>query len=129
LKTLAKEDRRIYFEEPLPADQVISKIQEYDAVAVPSRCLETGPLVVLEAFAASVPVLGAKLGGIAELVQHEVNGLLAEPDSVQSWITMIKRCVEDKSLLQHLRSGIHPPRNAKKVAAEMLELYRPVIIE
>ena len=42
----------------------------FDLLAVPSQWMETGPIVVLEAHAVGTPVLGANLGGIAELVHH-----------------------------------------------------------
>ena len=40
----------------------------FDMLAVPSQWQETGPLVVFEAQALGVPVLGSDLGGIAELI-------------------------------------------------------------
>jgi len=54
-------DSRIAFKGPLPVNQVINRLREYDFLAIPSRWLETGPMVALEAFAAGVPVLGSKL--------------------------------------------------------------------
>ena len=40
---------------------------------------ETFGNVVLEAFASGLPVIGAKKGGSADLIQHQKNGLLAKP--------------------------------------------------
>jgi glycosyltransferase involved in cell wall biosynthesis len=74
LMHLAAGDARITFHDAIASDQVISQMQRYDLLAVPSQCLETGPLVVMEAFAAGIPVLGSKLGGIAELVTDGVDG-------------------------------------------------------
>ena len=123
LRDLAGDDPRIEFRPPVPASQVIPLLRAYDVLAVPSRWLETGPLVVLEAFAAGVPVLGARLGGIAEWVEDEENGLLVEPDSVESWRQALERLVRDRTLLERLRAGIRPPRTMSEVAKEMLTLY------
>jgi glycosyltransferase involved in cell wall biosynthesis len=109
-----------------PAD-VVARLAEYDAVVVPSQGLETGPLVVYEAFGAAVPVVGSNLGGIAELVEHEKNGLLVEASSRQAWTGAIRRLVEDRMLLPKLRQGIGPARTMREVAADMRPVYERAI--
>lgn len=49
------------------------------AVVVASRVYENQPMVVLEAYGAGVPVVGGDLGGVPELVQHGVAGLVYAP--------------------------------------------------
>src|SRR5262249_32824919 len=85
LRELAGDDARIRVLEQVSSTEVPSRLAAYDVVAVPSRWLETGPLVVLEAFAAGVPVLGSRLGGLLELVNDGVDGLLIDTDCVQAW--------------------------------------------
>jgi glycosyltransferase involved in cell wall biosynthesis len=85
--------------------------------------METGPLVVLEAFAAGVPVIGSRLGGIAELVDHGIDGLLVETESVPAWTDVLAQLLQDADLLPRLRAGIRPPRRMSTVADEMLALY------
>ena len=58
-------------------------LSRIDVLAVPSQWLETGPLVVLEAFAAGTPVIGSDLGGIRELVSDGRDGLLVPHDDVR----------------------------------------------
>lgn len=123
LRAFAEDDTRILFKAPIPTETVIPVLKEYDVVAVPSRWLETGPLVVLEAFAAGVPVLGSNLGGIAELVEHEINGLLVEPDSAEAWGQALQRCSDDGAVLERLRAGIPAPRRMETVAQETVILY------
>lgn len=114
----------IRFLPPIANVQVIPTLREYDALVVPSQVLETGPLVVLEAFAAGIPVIGSNLGGIAELVQHEVNGLLVEPaSSISAWQNTLQRLIDDAALITHLREAIKPPRTMAIVADEMRQLY------
>ena len=57
LERAADGDLRIVLRPALPADAVGEAMRGCDLVVVPSRWLETGPLVVLEAFAAGTPVL------------------------------------------------------------------------
>jgi len=116
-------DSRISFLPPLPQEDVVARLAEYDALAVPSQWMETAPLVVFDAFAASIPVIGADRGGIAELVEHERNGLLVEPSSVAAWAAAIDKLARDRELLRRLRAGVRPPRTMAAVAREMHNLY------
>ena len=124
LQRLAAQDKRITFLSPVPHEQVISLLREYHVLTVPSRWLETGPLVVLELFAAGTPVIGSELGGIADLVRHESNGLLVEAESVRAWAEALRRCAKDRGLLARLRKGIDSPRSMMDVARDMAQLYR-----
>ncbi len=126
LRALAGDDSRIEFRPPVPPEGVVELLSTYDLVAVPSRVLETGPLVVLEAFAAGTPVLGSRLGGIAELVADGVNGILVEVDSLEGWREAIRRFVEDRTQIETLRRGIRAPRSMSEVAHEMLLVYQSV---
>jgi glycosyltransferase involved in cell wall biosynthesis len=121
--TAAPVDSRIGYRAPLRRDELLSSLQRYDLVAVPSQWMETGPMVVMEAFAAGVPVIGSRLGGIAELVDHDVNGLLIEPRSVQAWASAIAMLSEDRTILRRLRQGIRSQRTMRDAAREIEAIY------
>lgn len=127
MRKLAAEDPRITYHSPVPRERVIPLLSRYDLLAVPSRCVETGPQVVLEAFAAGIPVMGSNLGGIAELVENGVNGLLIGPDDIPAWIRQLRSLLEEPGLLKRLREGVRPPRKMREVAQEMIELYRNLL--
>jgi len=127
LLAMLRADSRIRIFPAVAPTDVVARLAEYDAVVVPSQGLETGPLVVYEAFGAAVPVIGSNLGGIAELVQHEENGLLVEASSRPAWAGAIRRLVEDRALLPKLRQGIGPVRTMREVAFEMQPVYERAI--
>jgi glycosyltransferase involved in cell wall biosynthesis len=127
LSNLASGDARIAFREPVPSGEVVALLRQYDLLAVPSQWLETGPLVVLEAFAAGTPVIGSNLGGIAELVEHGVNGILVDAASPGLWADALRRVTENNGLIAALRSGIRAPRTMKVTAAELMAVYRQVL--
>jgi glycosyltransferase involved in cell wall biosynthesis len=73
----------------------------FDVLVVPSLWPENSPLVIHEAFMASVPVVAARIGGIPELVTDGVNGLLYDPpspdalaDALRALILMPERLAE-----------------------------------
>ncbi|AFY34229.1 glycosyltransferase [Calothrix sp. PCC 7507] len=127
LQTLAANNSRITFKPPVPAQKAIATLAEYDLLAVPSQWLETGPMVVLEAFAAGVPILGSNLGGLAELVQSEVNGILVEPTSITAWSQALQHLYQNRDLLLRLRSNIQLPPRLETVATQMLLIYRAIL--
>lgn len=124
LRTQSANDPRIRLLAPVPPGTVCETMQGYDIIAVPSRWLETGPLVVLEAFAAGVPVLGAKLGGIAELVHDGADGILVTPADTAAWASAIRRLAGEPEHVAKLRAGIRPPRTMADAAADMAAIYR-----
>jgi glycosyltransferase involved in cell wall biosynthesis len=119
-------DPRVRFLPPMAASEVVERLRAYDALLVPSQWLETGPLVVYEAFAAGVPVIGSNLGGIAELVKDGENGILVEPHSVSAWTGAITRLVENPDLPVRLKSGRRPVRTMEHAAADMQTVYEKV---
>jgi glycosyltransferase involved in cell wall biosynthesis len=127
LRRSASGDTRVRFLAPLPAEDVVPRLREYDFLAVPSQCVETGPLVVLEASAAGIPVIGSNLGGISELVEHEQNGLLVDAADTTAWIRALERICCEPALACRLRAGVRLPRAMSVVADEMIALYHKAI--
>ncbi|MFQ3678897.1 MAG: glycosyltransferase [Pseudanabaenaceae cyanobacterium] len=128
LRALAAHDSRIAFRAPVPPEQVGPTLARYDLLAVPSQWLETGPLVVYEAFAAGVPVVGSGLGGIAELVTPEQDGVLVShyADPV-AWARVLTALALDRDRRERLRAGVRSPRTMKDVAIEMVALYESLL--
>ncbi len=60
------------------------------AVVVPSEWYENNPLAVIEAFALGKPVIGARIGGIPELVRHQDTGLLFTSGDAQDLAAQIE---------------------------------------
>ena len=121
---LSAGDPRIHWESPMPPTDVVERLSVYDVVAVPSQGLETGPLVVLEAFAAGVPVLGSAIGGIADKVNDGVDGFLVRPfDSETEWASALEALATDRELVARVTAGVRPPRAIADVADEMRAVY------
>ena len=105
---------------------VASIYAQFDVLAVPSLWLENSPLVIHEAFMAGLPVVGARIGGIADLVQHEVNGLLYPAESSAALAEALGMLSRDRARLRRL--GAHRSRviTMDEHAAEWEQLYAAV---
>lgn len=60
-------------------------------VVVPSRCYDTFPNVALEAMVYARPIIGSRIGGIPEIVEDGVTGLLFEPGNTEELASKIRR--------------------------------------
>jgi len=72
-------------------------IRRLDALVLPSLFGEGMPMVVLEALAAAVPVIATSVEGTPEVVRDGVEGLLAEPRSVESLVGKIETLTADRT--------------------------------
>jgi glycogen(starch) synthase len=76
-------------------DAVEALYAEIDCLVVPSEWQDPAPLVVNEARARGIPVIGARIGGIPELVAPECEPLLFPPGDVGALTDRLRRVVAD----------------------------------
>ncbi|MBV8553058.1 MAG: glycosyltransferase [Acidobacteriaceae bacterium] len=126
LRQLAGKSPRIRLLPPLAPAEIVQALKNYHMLAVPSELLETGPLVVYEAFAAGLPVLGSDLGGIAELVKDGHSGILVRHNAMSEWVRTIKVLAENPSVVAGLAANVPKPRTMAQVAAEMADVYASI---
>lgn len=79
LKRLAKNDERIIFHGKFLNQDLEKFYNEADIVVVPSIWYEVRSNVIPEAFRASVPVIGSRIGAIPEFIRDNYNGFLFDP--------------------------------------------------
>jgi glycosyltransferase involved in cell wall biosynthesis len=82
-------------------DAVARLLQRCEVLAVPSRAESFG-IVVIEAMASRKPVVAAAVGGIPEIIEHEVSGLLVEPENPQALANGLQRVLTNDSLRKTL---------------------------
>jgi glycosyltransferase involved in cell wall biosynthesis len=75
------------------------------AAVVPSVWADPFPLVALEAMQAGTPVIASRVGGLPELVQNELSGLLIEPNDVIALRFAVARLVSEPNLRDFLSDG------------------------
>ena len=123
LQKLAASDPRLVIRGQISDSELQSVLAQWDAIIVPSLWLESGPLVVHEAFSVRTPVIGSDRGGIAELVEHGKTGFLVPPNDPTSLSEVLRLCAEQPELLRNLRANIGKVRTTVEVADDMLRLY------
>lgn len=69
--------------------QLIEEYKNCIAIIVPSIWFEIFGMINIEAFACGKPVIASNIGGIPEIVEDNINGLLFEPGNVEQ----LKECI------------------------------------
>jgi glycosyltransferase involved in cell wall biosynthesis len=87
--------RNVEFRGTVDPDEVTTLLRRARAVLVPSEWHEGAGKVVLEAYAAGVPVLASRAGGLPEIVEHELTGLVIPPANPAAWIGGVERLLDD----------------------------------
>jgi glycosyltransferase involved in cell wall biosynthesis len=85
----------------LPSRAVARALDRTSALVLPSRS-EGLPRIAIEALERGRPVLGTRAGGIPDVVQDGVNGLLVEPESVPELADAMLTLARDRPLLDRL---------------------------
>lgn len=130
LKQIVADDARIRFHGRLGNNCVPKVLAEFDVFVMPSICYENCPTTILEALAVGVPVVTAKRGGMAELVQDGVDGLHFAAGSASDLARQLQRLIDEPDLLARLRQGAAAsptPRSIDDEMNELLSIYQQVI--
>lgn len=105
-------------------DEISRILEEIDVVVVPSIWYENLPLTIQEAFLAGIPVVASNVGGMADLVQDGVNGLLFQVGDPHDLRRVIRRLIDHRELLDQLRSGIPAVIPMERHAEELEQIYQ-----
>jgi len=89
----------------LSAADLTAYYETADVLVAPSRWEGFG-LTAVEAMRAGLPVIASRVGGLAEVVEHDVTGLLVEPNSSAALVSAI-RSIGTESLKSMGEAGRH----------------------
>jgi glycosyltransferase involved in cell wall biosynthesis len=105
-------------------DQLHARMARVDWCLVPSVWWEIFGLVISEAWMFGRPVICSNVGGMAERVADEVNGLHFEMGDPQSLAEVMQRACTESGLWQRLHDVLPEPPARSEMARGYLRLYR-----
>jgi glycosyltransferase involved in cell wall biosynthesis len=127
LLRIARRDPAITFAGPYPNHEVGQVLNDLDVIVVPSLWYENRPTVIVEAHATGTPVVATRLGGMAELIKHNENGLLFRTGSVKGLTEQLQRLLDEPMLLPQLQSGIRPVPTVEEEIATLISVYESLL--
>ncbi|HVW17389.1 MAG TPA: glycosyltransferase, partial [Solirubrobacteraceae bacterium] len=95
---------------PFAASELPELLAGVDAAAMPSLWWDCAPLAAAECLAGRVPLLAPRMGGLAEAIRDEVDGLAFDGGDVAGLAAAIDRLAAEPGLLERLQAGIEAPR-------------------
>ena len=109
-------------------DKLWSLIREARAIVLPSQWYENAPISMLEAYASGKPVIGARIGGIPEMLKDGETGYLFESgnktDLVEK-LKMIKNMPDNEisEMGRTARDYVSSTFTSERYLSDMLALY------
>lgn len=90
-------------------------------------------MVVLEAQAAGVPVIASNVGGVPDLIENGVTGLLTDPARPASMPEALQQLLDNPELARKLaergRNQARGRYTPAKIAGDHLNVYRSLVQE
>jgi glycosyltransferase involved in cell wall biosynthesis len=113
-----------------PDKEVIDLMTSADVLVVPS-IYEPFGIVALEGMATGVPVVASRVGGLAEVIDHDRNGIFVYPRSPDSIAWGIGRVLSDPDhsrwLTKNAKEKLHKAYSWEAVAMKTVEVYKKVV--
>ena len=130
LKSKVKTEKldNVGFLEHKSGRELKNEIRTCMAVVLPSEWYENNPKTVLEAFALGKPVIGARIGGIPELVKDGRTGLTFEPgnsDDLRSKIeSLLKNPGQITEIGKKARKFVEESLNPEEHYRQLMKIYQ-----
>ena len=123
LKALVGPDAWVTFGGELDAAGVRSVLSRVDVVCCPSRAVEGGPTIALEAHAAGVPVIGTNIPALSELVRDQINGALYRSGDARALAAILQKLAAHPDIIDKWRANLPAVRTMDDVTRDYLTMY------
>lgn len=110
LQAMAPGDERVRYQGARPRHEVDSALARADLMALPSKW-ECAAYTVLEAMRVGCPVLATPVGGMTELIDPGVTGVLARGTGPDAVATALAPLIRDPGRARKLRASGAPQRH------------------
>ena len=121
-------DPRIYLMNRYDHEELPQVMSDIDVMVVPSTTLDSYGLVVVESFAAGVPVIATDMVGSAlEFIRDGENGFVFPANRPEKLSQILERLSRDPEIVERLRAGITPPPRIEEEAFQVELVYRSLV--
>jgi len=112
-------------------DDRFFEAKDATVIVLPSECNENYPLQAIESFTLGIPVIGARIGGIPELVKDNETGLTFEPGNPEDLCSKIEYMLNNPDIAAKMgergRLFVEKNLNSETYYIKLMEIYKRAI--
>jgi glycosyltransferase involved in cell wall biosynthesis len=127
VRSAAAATRQIRWLGQQPRHAVLQLMKDARLLLFPSAAYENFPVVLAEAYATGLPVVGSRLGSTEELVTENVTGALFPAGDSGALAKTVGRLLADPEMLARLRCGARAEYERRYTAdacyRDLIEIY------
>jgi glycosyltransferase involved in cell wall biosynthesis len=127
LQRLAAKSLNINFAGFVDNNSISDIYRHLDVLVVPSIWPENSPITILEALAHGIPIIASDAKGIADLVQHDVNGLIFANQDSRDLARQMSRCLDSPELVDKLAANCRMIKSLAEDADNIIKLYKQLL--
>jgi glycosyltransferase involved in cell wall biosynthesis len=116
----------VKFHGPYSQTELPNILSLYDCLVVPSIWWENSPLVIQEAFMAKIPVICSNIGGMAEKVTNQKNGLHFKAGDSKSLKQKILHIYNNPTLINLFKTKIPKVKSIYDNRIELESIYNQI---
>ena len=110
---------------------VAARLRQMDLFVLPSTGPEGLPMVVLEAMAHGVPVIGSNVAGIADVLRDGVDGRVFAACDDEALAAVVEDFIQGRCDWQNMRRRVHQRHaaefTAERMVRETADVYHAVL--
>ena len=132
LRNITSTDKRVTFCGTYLSEQLGEIFSGIDVMIVPSVCYENYPFVLHEALASNVPVIASNIGGMAEKIKDNFNGLTFNTGSFKDLMRKMTLIIEHPDILNKMKANIKNQiviPTVEQEAYNYLQLYKRTLLK
>jgi glycosyltransferase involved in cell wall biosynthesis len=111
-------------------ERLYEEMSQCSLLCLPSLA-ESAPMVIAQAMAAGKPVVATRVGGVPEMVEDGVTGLLCDPGNseqlAKSLLTLLQNPALQREMGQRAKQRAEKRYQASAVAQSTVEAYRSIL--
>lgn len=130
LRTMAKGLNNITFKGFLKGETLENEYRNCIATILPCNWFEVFGLTITESFAYAKPAIASNVGGVPEIIEDGINGILTEPGNPRSIAEAISKLSKDPELVRKMgengREKVRKLFSSENHYQRLIEVYEQV---
>lgn len=111
----------------LPRETLLARYTDYDALVFTSLRWEGLPTTIIEAMAKGLPVIASDIGGPADIIVHQHNGLLVSAGDAAALADALASVIQQPDLSNQMAHGAVETVRTQHTFTHMLARYEAVL--